>query len=199
MTSTNLTPHVLQPRENRWIQLRQRPVIAWFTGLSGSGKSSLANAVDQALTAQGRHTMLLDGDNLRTGLTRDLGFSPADRDENVRRTAEAAALMAEAGLIVLVSLISPLRAERAQARRIARDLPFLEVFVSTPLAVCETRDPKGLYRRARTGQIPDFTGISAPYETPDAPELILTTENRCVTASAEPLLEALLRLSAWPP
>ena len=135
MTSTNLTPHVLQPRENRWIQLRQRPVSAWFTGLSGSGKSSLANAVDQALTAQGRHTMLLDGDNLRTGLTRDLGFSPADRDENVRRTAEVDALMAEADLIVLVSLISPLRAERAQARRIARDLPFLEVFISTPLAV----------------------------------------------------------------
>jgi adenylylsulfate kinase len=198
MTPMNLTPHALQPRENRWSQLRQRPVIAWFTGLSGSGKSSLANAVDRALTAQGRHTMVLDGDNLRTGLARDLGFSPADRDENVRRTAEVAALMAEAGLIVLVSLISPLRAERAQARRIARDLPFLEIFVSTPLAVCESRDPKGLYQRARTGQIPDFTGISAPYEPPDAPDLTLVTEHCSVTASAEPLREALLRHSAWP-
>ncbi|MCJ2042497.1 adenylyl-sulfate kinase [Methylobacterium sp. J-059] len=196
--STNLTPHVLQPCENRWIQSRQRPVSAWFTGLSGSGKSSLANAVDQALTAQGRHTMLLDGDNLRTGLTHDLGFSPADHDENVRRIAEAAALMAEAGLIVLVSTISPLRAERVQALRIGRDLPFPEVFVSTPLAVCESRDPKGLYRRARTGQTPSFTGISAPYEPLETPDLTLVTENCSVAASAEAMLPALLCLSDWP-
>ncbi|MCG5245316.1 adenylyl-sulfate kinase [Methylorubrum extorquens] len=198
MTLTDLTPHILQPRENRWNQLRQRPVIAWFTGLSGSGKSSLANAADQVLTTQGRHTMVLDGDNLRRGLNRDLGFSSADRDENVRRTAEAATLMAEAGLIVLVSLISPLRAERAQARGIARDLSFLEIFVSTPLAVCENRDPKGLYQRARTGQIANFTGISAPYEWPDNPDLTLITENRSIADSARPLVDALLRLSAWP-
>lgn len=197
MKSTNLTPQILQPRENRWMQLRQRPVIAWFTGLSGSGKSSLANAADQALTAQGRHTMVLDGDNLRSGLNRDLGFSVADRDENVRRAAEAAALMAEAGLIVFVALISPLRAERASARRIAGDLPFLEVFVGTPLSVCEGRDPKGLYGRARAGQIPDFTGISAPYERPDAPDLVLVTENRSIAESAQILVDELLRLSAW--
>lgn len=195
---SNITPQSFQPRENRWIQLRQRPVIAWFTGLSSSGKSSIANAVDQSLTAHGRHTMVLDGDNLRSGLNCDLGFSAEDRDENVRRAAEVAALMAEAGLIVLVSLISPLRAERANARRIARDLSFLEVFVSTPLPVCETRDPKGLYRRARTGQVPDFTGISAPYERPDNPDLVLSTENCSIANSAQPLVDALLRLSAWP-
>lgn len=194
----NITPQSFQPRENRWIQLRQRPVIAWFTGLSSSGKSSIANAVDQSLTAHGRHTMVLDGDNLRSGLNCDLGFSAEDRDENVRRAAEVAAMMAEAGLIVLVSLISPLRAERANARRIARDLSFLEVFVSTPLPVCETRDPKGLYRRARTGQVPDFTGISAPYERPDNPDLVLSTENCSIANSAQPLVDALLRLSAWP-
>ena len=198
MTSNNLTPHILQPREARWIQLRQRPVIAWFTGLSGSGKSSIADAVDRTLTARGRHTVVLDGDILRNGLNRDLGFSPKDRDENVRRAAEAAALMAEAGLIVLVSLISPLRAERANARRIAGDLPFMDVFVSTPLPVCETRDPKGLYRRARTGQIPDFTGISAPYEPPGNPDLTIVTENRSIAESARPLVDVLLGLSAWP-
>jgi adenylyl-sulfate kinase len=198
MTSSNLTPHILQPRENRWLQLRQRPVIAWLTGLSGSGKSSLANAADRALTAHGRHTMVLDGDNLRAGLTRDLGFGAADRDENVRRTAEAAALMAEAGLIVLVSLISPKCAERANARRIARDLPFLEVFVSTPLPVCEARDPKGLYQRARAGQIPDFTGISGPYECPQDPDLVLVTENRSVAESAQPLVDIILHLSSEP-
>jgi len=188
----------MQPRENRWIQLRQRPVVAWFTGLSGAGKSSLANAADQALTANGRHTMVLDGDNLRGGLNSDLGFSAADRDENVRRVAEVAALMAEAGLIVLVSLISPLRAERAIARRIARDLSFIEVFVSTPLPVCEGRDPKGLYRRARKGQILDFTGISAPYERPLDPDLTLITENRSIVESAQPLVDIALYLSAWP-
>ncbi|MCK2055486.1 adenylyl-sulfate kinase [Methylobacterium sp. 37f] len=198
MESANLTLQILQPRENRWIQLRQRPVIAWLTGLSGSGKSSLANAADQTLTAHGRHTMVLDGDNLRVGLNSDLGFSAADRDENVRRAAEAAALMAEAGLIVLVSLISPHRAERANARRIARDLSFLEVFVSTPLQVCEARDPKGLYQRARKGQIPEFTGVSAPYEPPCGPDLTIVTEGRSITDSAQPLVDALLRLSKLP-
>ncbi|WP_082487341.1 adenylyl-sulfate kinase [Methylobacterium sp. Leaf89] len=196
--SANLTPQILQPRESRWIQLRQRPVIAWFTGLPGAGKSSLANAADQALTAQGRHTMVLDGDNLRGGLNRDLGFSAADRDENVRRTAEVAVLMAEAGLIVLVSLISPLCAERANARRIARGLSFLEVFVNTPLSICESRDPKGLYQRARAGQVRDFTGISAPYERPKNPDLVLATANKSVVESVQPLMEILMVKSSWP-
>lgn len=193
----NLTRHILQPRERRWARLGQRPVIAWFTGLSGSGKSSIADAVDQALTDRGRHTMVLDGDNLRSGLNRDLGFSANDRDENVRRTAEAAALMAEAGLITIVSLISPLRAERENARRIVGDVTFLEVFVSTPLQVCEHRDPKGLYRRARDGEIPNFTGISAPYEPPDDADITVETRNRTVGESARPLIDEILRLSAW--
>lgn len=192
----NLTWHVLQPREARWRGLNQRPVIAWFTGLSGAGKSSIANAVDQALTGAGRHAMVLDGDNLRQGLNRDLGFSETDRAENIRRAAETARLMAEAGLIVVVSLISPFRGERAQARRIAGDIPFREVFIDTPLAVCEARDPKGLYDRARAGAIPDFTGISAPYEAPLAPDLRLATDGFSVTDSAEALIADLLRLSA---
>ena len=173
----------------------QQPVIAWFTGLSGSGKSSIANAVDRALTRDGRHTMVLDGDNLRHGLNRDLGFSAADRIENIRRAAETARLMAEAGLVVIVSLISPFREERAMARRIAGDVPFLEVFIDTPLAVCEARDPKGLYDRARAGKIPDFTGISAPYEAPEAPDLLIRTQGLTVQDSAGSLIAALLRLS----
>lgn len=141
--------------------------------------------------------MVLDGDNLRCGLNRDLGFSAKDRDENVRRTAETAALMAEAGLITIVSLISPLRAERENARRIANDVTFLEVFVSAPLSLCEARDPKGLYRRARRGEIPNFTGISAPYEPPADPDLTVITEDQTIAESASHLIDRLLSLSAW--
>ncbi|MEH3119691.1 MAG: adenylyl-sulfate kinase [Methylorubrum populi] len=191
-----LTWQPLQPRERRWVRMGQRPAIAWLTGLSGAGKSTIANAVDRALTEAGRGTMVLDGDNLRHGLNRDLGFTAADRIENIRRAAEAARLMADAGLVVIVSLISPFRAERAAARAIAGDIPFLEVFIDTPLSVCEARDPKGLYDRARAGEIPDFTGISAPYEAPTAPDLTLETRDRAVMDSAQPLIAALLRLSA---
>lgn len=194
--SDNLTWHTLQPREERWRALGQRPAIAWFTGFSGAGKSSIANAADRALTEAGRRTMVLDGDNLRHGLNRDLGFSAADRAENIRRAAETARLMAEAGLVVVVSLISPFREERAMARRIAGDIPFLEVFIDTPLAVCEARDPKGLYDRARAGKIPDFTGISAPYEAPEAPDLVIRTQGLTVEDSAAALIPPLLRLSA---
>lgn len=194
--SENLTWQTLQPREARWRSLGQRPAIAWFTGLSGAGKSSIANAVDRALTASGRHTMVLDGDNLRHGLNRDLGFSAADRNENIRRAAEAARLMAEAGLVVIVSLISPFRAERDAAREIAGDISFLEVFIDTPLSVCESRDPKGLYDRARAGQIPNFTGISAPYEAPLAPDLTIRTQDLSVEQSAGMLISDLLRLSS---
>ncbi|MEE7503750.1 adenylyl-sulfate kinase [Methylobacterium mesophilicum] len=191
----NVTWHELQPRERRWHALGQRPVIAWLTGLSGAGKSSIASAVDDALIQAGRHTMVLDGDNLRHGLSSDLGFSDADRVENIRRAAETAHLMAEAGLVVIVSLISPFRQERAIARRIASDVPFLEVFVDTPLQVCEARDPKGLYQRARSGKIPNFTGISAPYEPPTAPDVIVRTEALTVQESAEPLIKALIEFS----
>ncbi|SOR28236.1 adenosine 5'-phosphosulfate kinase (fragment) [Methylorubrum extorquens] len=174
----------------------QRPAIAWLTGLSGAGKSTIADATDRALTEISRCTMVLDGDNLRQGLSRDLGFTAADRVENIRRAAEAARLMAETGLVVIVSLISPFRAERAAARTIAGDIPFLEVFVDTPLSICEARDPKGLYDRARAGKIPNFTGVSAPYEAPETPDLTLRTMGASVAETASPLIDALLGLSA---
>lgn len=186
----------LQPRERRWARLRQRAAIAWLTGLSGAGKSTIADAVDRGLTEADRSSMVLDGDNLRQGLNRDLGFTAEERAENIRRAAEVARLMADAGLVVIVSLISPFRAERAAARAIAGDIPFLEVFIDTPLAICEARDPKGLYDRARAGKIPNFTGISAPYEVPDAPDLTLKTTTISVAQTALPLIEAMLLLSA---
>lgn len=192
----NLTRHALLPREARWRTLGQRPAIAWLTGLSGAGKSSIANAVDRALTQSGHHTMVLDGDNLRLGLNRDLGFSAADRAENIRRAAETARLMAEAGIVVIVSLISPFREERSAARQIAGDIPFLEVFIDTPLGVCEKRDPKGLYSRARAGLILDFTGVSAPYESPEKPNLVLRTEGCTAEQSAAPLVSQLMYVSA---
>ena len=191
----NLTWQTPQPREARWHVLGQRPVIAWITGLSGSGKSTIAMAVDRVLTHYGRATALLDGDNLRHGLNKDLCFTKADRIENIRRAAEAAKLMADAGLVTLVSLISPFRAERDAARAIAGDIPFLEIFVDTPLKLCEARDPKGLYVRARSGEIPNFTGVSSPYEAPLLADLVLSTAGRDVDTSAQPLVDALLRLS----
>ena len=151
----------------------QWPRVVWLTGLSGAGKSTVADRLEQALHAAGAHTVLLDGDNLRHGLSRDLGFSDGDRAENVRRVAEVAKLMAGAGLVVIVALISPFRAERRMARELMAGGEFVEVFVDTPLAVCEARDPKGLYWRARAGEIADFTGIGSPYEPPEAPEIVL--------------------------
>ena len=153
---------------------RQTPCVVWFTGLSGAGKSTIANLVDARLTGDGYHTYLLDGDNVRQGLNRDLGFTHEDRVENVRRVAEVAKLMADAGLIVLVALISPFRAEREMARRIVEHGDFIEVYVDTPLHICETRDAKGLYRKARSGLLPNFTGIDSPYEIPADPDLTLT-------------------------
>lgn len=194
--SRNLTWQALQAGEERWRTLGQRPVIAWFTGLSGAGKSSIANAVDRTLTQAGRHTMVLDGDNLRHGLSSDLGFTDADRIENIRRAAETARLMADAGLVVIVSLISLFRQEREMARSIAGKIPFLEVFVDTPLQVCEERDPKGLYLRARAGKISHFTGISAPYEAPEAPDLVVLTEGRTIKSSAAPIISRLMQSSA---
>ena len=186
------------PREARWGQMGQRPVVAWLTGLPGAGKSSLAEAADRALANHGRHVFVLDGDNLRLGLCADLGFEEADRAENVRRAAEVALLMGQAGLVVLVALVSPSRVGRGRARAIveAGSLPFLEVHVDTPLAVCEARDPKGLYARARAGRIAAFTGVSAPYEAPGAADLTLRTEAVTVAASAAPLVKILTRLSA---
>lgn len=151
----------------------QRPALVWFTGLSGAGKSTIANLVDRHLHADGFHTYLLDGDNLRHGLCADLGFSAADRTENVRRAAEVGRLMVDAGLIVLASFISPFRAERRLARTLVGAGEFIEVHVDAPLQVVEARDCKGLYAKARRGELRDFTGIDSPYEPPEAPELRL--------------------------
>jgi bifunctional enzyme CysN/CysC len=151
----------------------QKPVALWFTGLSGSGKSTIANIVEKKLHALGKHTFLLDGDNVRHGLNRDLGFTEADRVENIRRIAETTKLFVDAGLITLVAFISPFRAERRMAREIIEQGEFVEIFIDTPIAVCERRDPKGLYRKARRGELPNFTGIDSPYEAPENPELRL--------------------------
>jgi len=159
-------------------EARQCGAVVWFTGLSGAGKSTLAQGVHARLREQGLASTVLDGDLLRTGLCADLGFSVADRVENVRRAAEVAALMAEAGLLVLVALISPFREGRQRARECIAPRPFVEVYCSSPLAVCEARDPKGLYRRVRAGQVAEFTGITSPYEAPLNPELALDTAHR---------------------
>jgi len=163
----------------------QKPVILWFTGLSGAGKSTIANLVEKRLQAEGRHTYLLDGDNVRHGLNRDLGFSDGDRVENIRRVAEVAKLMTEAGLIVLVSFISPFRAERAMARALFEPDEFFEIFIDTSLAVTESRDVKGLYKKARAGQLKNFTGIDSPYEPPENPEIHIDTARLSPVEAAE--------------
>lgn len=167
----------------------QKPCVLWFTGLSGSGKSTIANILEQKLYQRGHHTMVLDGDNVRHGLNRDLGFTDQDRAENIRRIAEVSKLMTEAGLITLVSFISPFAAERQMARELIGDAQFVEIFVSTPLAVAEARDVKGLYKKARAGQIPNFTGIGSPYEAPENPDMTLDTTQK----TAEELADTLLR------
>ncbi|WP_223588704.1 sulfate adenylyltransferase subunit CysN [Pseudomonas sp. A-R-19] len=172
----------------------QSPRILWFTGLSGAGKSTIANLVERKLHTLGRHTYLLDGDNVRHGLNRDLGFTEADRVENIRRVSEVAKLMLDAGLITLVSFISPFRAEREMARRLAGDGNFLEIFVDAPLALAEQRDPKGLYQKARRGELKNFTGIDSPYEPPVAPDIHIDTQNESAEVAAERIVEALLAL-----
>ncbi len=187
--AANIHPQALTVSKGGRAALKaQRPVALWFTGLSGAGKSTIANLVEAKLLARGRHTYILDGDNVRHGLNRDLGFTDADRVENIRRVAEVAKLFVDAGLITLVSFISPFRAERRMARELFETGEFIEIHVATPLAVAEARDPKGLYAKARAGRLPNFTGIDSPYEPPEAAELTLDT----TTADAETLAEAVV-------
>ena len=190
--STNITWHEGQvTRKDREKVLGQRGVTLWLTGLSGSGKSTVAVAAEHALVERGRLAYVLDGDNVRHGLNKNLGFSPEDRTENIRRIAEVAKLFTDSGVIVLTSFISPYRADRDAARAIFGEGDFVEVYVSTSLETCEARDPKGLYKKARAGQIPEFTGISAPYEAPERPELVLDTGKLSVPESVAALIRYL--------
>jgi len=169
----------------------QKPCVLWFTGLSGAGKSTIANFVEKKLLSLGYHTYLLDGDNVRHGLNRDLGFTDADRVENIRRVAEVSRLMLDAGLIVLVSFISPFRAERRMARELMEEGEFFEIFVDTPLRIAEARDPKGLYKKARRGELQNFTGIDSPYETPESPEMRIDTTDSTAAQAAEVIIQRL--------
>ena len=172
----NIQPqHFVIGKSERALMNAQKPCVLWLTGLSGSGKSTIANELEKALFAQGRRTYILDGDNLRHGLNKDLGFTEQDRIENIRRVAEVAKLMIDAGLIVITTFISPFRADRDAARTLFEPGEFVEVFIQTPLSVCEQRDPKGLYKKARAGQIRNFTGIDSPYEAPEHPEVVIDT------------------------
>jgi bifunctional enzyme CysN/CysC len=170
--------------------------VVWLTGLSGAGKSTLAAAVEFELFNQGKQVFMLDGDHLRGGLCSDLGFSPEDRKENVRRAGEVAALFAQAGVLCIAAFISPYRSERALARRVAPEGRFLEVYLNAPLSVCEKRDPKGLYARARTGELKQFTGISAPYEPPERPDLELRTDQFSVAQCVDLVLDKIKRFSS---
>jgi bifunctional enzyme CysN/CysC len=169
----------------------QKPCVLWLTGLSGAGKSTIADLVEQALHRAGHHTMVLDGDNVRHGLNRDLGFSDEDRVENIRRIAEVAKLMVEAGLIVIVSFISPFRGERRMARALVGEGEFIEIYVDTPLEICEARDPKGLYKLARAGKLPNLTGIGSAYEPPPQSELVLAAGKERPEVLAEQVLTLL--------
>lgn len=183
-------------KQTRAESLGQAPRVLWLTGLSGSGKSTLANLLEKKLFAQGKHTYLLDGDNIRHGLCGDLGFSDKDRVENIRRISEVAKLFVDAGNIVLTAFISPFQADRDYCRKLLDDKEFVEIFVDTPLAVCEKRDPKGLYKKARSGEIKDFTGIDSTYEAPTSPEIHLEYQDEQPEQTAERLYE-LLKSKGW--
>ncbi len=183
--------HSFVSRERRNELMRQKPATIWLTGLSGSGKSSIAKGLEERLVAAGHAAYILDGDNVRSGLNRDLGFSATDRSENIRRIAEVAHLFNDAGMIMITSFISPYLEDREQARTVIGDDAFIEVFVNAPLDVCEDRDPKGLYKKARDGQIASFTGVSAPYEAPESAEVTLDTDKLSVDECVDKLLEAL--------
>ena len=176
-------------KQSRAAIKQQTPKIIWLTGLSGSGKSTIANLIEKKLIAKGRHSYLLDGDNVRHGLNKDLGFTDADRVENIRRVSETAKLMLDAGLIVITSFISPFRAERDMARTLFSENEFIEVFVDASLDICEQRDPKGLYKKARAGEIKNFTGLDSPYENPLKPEIVIDTVELTVEQAADLIIE----------
>ncbi len=190
--ATNITWHESRvSKDERAEQKGQKPCILWFTGLSGSGKSTVANVLEGALFELGHHTYLLDGDNVRHGLNKDLGFSAEDRVENIRRIGESAKLFTDAGLIVLTAFISPYRSDRELVRDLVDEGEFVEIFVDTPLEVCEERDPKGLYKKARAGEIKNFTGIDDPYEAPENPEITLHTADESAEESAAKVIATL--------
>lgn len=190
--ATNITWHhanITMTDRERF--LNQKGVVIWFTGLSASGKSTIAHTVEEKLFDRGHLTYVLDGDNIRHGLNKNLGFSPEDREENIRRIGEVGKLFADAGIIAMTAFISPYRADRDNARKLHEPGNFIEVFVDAPLSVLEDRDPKGLYKKARAGQIPEFTGISAPYEAPENPEIHLDTNKLNIEECADVLIQYL--------
>ncbi|SDH41975.1 adenylylsulfate kinase [Alteribacillus persepolensis] len=192
MAVENITWHdasVTRKERNR--KNEHESFVLWFTGLSGSGKSTLANAVSRKLFEDDKQTYVLDGDNIRHGLNNDLGFSPEDRKENIRRIGEVSKLFVDAGYIVSTAFISPYREDRQQVRQLLQDGEFIEIYVECSLETCEERDPKGLYRKARNGDIPSFTGISSPYEEPESPELVVNTEENSIEGAADLIVDYL--------
>jgi adenylylsulfate kinase len=190
--ATNITWHSGDiGKQDRERLLKQKGLVLWFTGLSASGKSTLAHAVETALYDRGHLCYVLDGDNIRHGLNKNLGFSPEDREENIRRIGEVSKLFAHAGIITMTAFISPYRSDRDKARSLLNPGEFIEIYVKIPIAIAEQRDPKGLYKKARAGEIKDFTGISAPYEEPQNPELVIDTSLLDVEQSAQVILELL--------
>lgn len=190
----NVVWHLYSINKNQRSKLKNhKSTVLWITGLSASGKSTLANALECRLHEIGVHTYLLDGDNIRHGLNKDLNFSPEDRRENIRRIAEVAKLFVDAGIVVITAFISPYREDRQIARQIVEQGEFVEIYTKCPLDICEKRDPKGLYKRARAGKIPEFTGITAPYEEPDNPEIIIDTNKNTIEESVNQITIYLLR------
>ena len=191
----NIIPHNFQvAKKDRNKHKNHRSLVIWFTGLSGSGKSTVANALEQKLFSEGFHTYILDGDNIRSGLNKDLDFSESSRRENIRRIGEVAKLMTDAGLIVLTAFISPFRAERQMVREMMPEGEFIEVFVDTPLEVAEERDVKGLYKKARSGELKNFTGIDSPYEAPENAEIRVNTVHMTAAEAADFIIEQIMPL-----